>query len=541
MASIHTSTQSFQQRLQYISRVYAFVGPVGVLVLCAIAQYYFGDYYSLRAERLIAPFLAFMVLLLIARIIRPRAGRARLAFEYLAITTLSTIAIISLFHFPSPYLMAGAVFAVLIYFDFGAFWAFASLCYQYGAVIVYALLYRPVSPSSLTDLLAYILPPVAFGFMVVGLQSLTRQEINSIENTTEDAVANEQQVQSLINNITDGVIAIDSDYKIAIYNAAALDVIDSNTAITGKNISSVFKPLNAEMQPVEIGSLLHGVTTPVINRNLRLKYSDGSVANIFLGMAPIYLGYGRSKNNGYTLILRDITREKSLEEERDEFISVVSHELRTPIAITEGSISNAQFIAEKSGASSAIIKLLNESHTQVMFLADMINDLSTLSRAERGKLEVDIEPISIKALVQQLVTNYKPQAKAKNLELITTADNKSLTLNSSKLYVTEILQNFITNAIKYTDDGSVTIKVTGNAKGITFAVIDTGIGISKNDQKKVFDKFFRSEDYRTRANNGTGLGLYVALKLVRLIHAEINIQSQLNEGSTFSVFIPNLK
>jgi two-component system phosphate regulon sensor histidine kinase PhoR len=78
-------------------------------------------------------------------------------------------------------------------------------------------------------------------------------------------------------------------------------------------------------------------------------------------------------------------------------------------------------------------------------------------------------------------------------------------------------------------------------KGVRFNVIDTGIGISKSDQDRVYDKFFRSEDYRTRQSSGTGLGLYVTLKLTRLIHADISLRSELNKGSTFTIFIPNLQ
>ena len=77
-------------------------------------------------------------------------------------------------------------------------------------------------------------------------------------------------------------------------------------------------------------------------------------------------------------------------------------------------------------------------------------------------------------------------------------------------------------------------------KGIRFIVADTGIGISKADQEKIFDKFFRSEDFRTRKTNGTGLGLYVTLKLARMIHADIDVQSELDKGSTFTIFIPHL-
>jgi signal transduction histidine kinase len=87
----------------------------------------------------------------------------------------------------------------------------------------------------------------------------------------------------------------------------------------------------------------------------------------------------------------------------------------------------------------------------------------------------------------------------------------------------------------------VTIGAQAHKDGVQFFVSDTGIGISRGDQERVFDKFFRSEDYRTRQNSGTGLGLYVTMKLSRLIHADIDFESELNKGSTFKVFIPNLQ
>jgi signal transduction histidine kinase len=253
------------------------------------------------------------------------------------------------------------------------------------------------------------------------------------------------------------------------------------------------------------------------------------------------LGYGEAGQRGYVLLLRDITREKSLEEERDEFISVVSHELRTPIAIAEGSISNAQVMIDKAGDAATVKHVLKEAHDQVMFLADMINDLSTLSRAERGKLQVEVEAINVHELITDLTRNYEAEAKAKGLELKTTLDPKLELLYSSKLYVREILQNFITNAIKYTAKGQVTLSAEPNPRGVSFAVQDTGIGISKGDQERVYDIFFRSEDFRTRQANGTGLGLYVTLKLARLVHAELDLKSELDKGSTFTVFIPNLE
>lgn len=349
-----------------------------------------------------------------------------------------------------------------------------------------------------------------------------------------------ERLSSLINSMADAVVAVDEHVKIVMYNAAALNIFDVNTITVGKTMKSLFRPIDKNNQEVNIESIISHAKVPIINRDLRLKYGDGSLINLYISIAPVRLGYGKSGKQGYVMLLRDITREKSLEEERDEFISVVSHELRTPIAIAEGNISNAEFIAAKTGDLQAIKNALKETHNQVLFLADMINDLSTLSRAERGQLQVDIEAINVHDLVTSLADNYKVQAEAKGLNVKTSLDPRLELLQSSRLYVREILQNLITNSIKYTQKGSVSIEASAKPTGVSFTVRDTGIGIAKGDQQRVFDKFFRSEDYRTRQSTGTGLGLYVTMKLTRLIHARIEVESQLNQGSTFTIFIPNL-
>ncbi len=349
------------------------------------------------------------------------------------------------------------------------------------------------------------------------------------------------RLTSLINSMADAVIAVDENHKVVVYNGAALNILDVNSIRVGSLVQKIFKPVDAEGKPVDISEMIVAAVMPTTNRDLRLGYSDGSFINLYISIAPVHLGYGEDGQRGQVLLLRDITHEKSLEEERDEFISVVSHELRTPIAISEGNISNAMFIAEKSGDMTMIKKALKEAHNQVLFLADMINDLSTLSRAERGVLKVEPGPINVHDLVTELASNYTPDATAKGLKIAVELDPKLELLSSSKLYVREVLQNFITNAIKYTQRGSVTIGARVHAKGVEFQVTDTGIGISKSDQAKVFDKFFRSEDYRTRETSGTGLGLYVTAKLSHLLGAEISLKSELNHGSTFTIVIPNLQ
>jgi PAS domain S-box-containing protein len=360
--------------------------------------------------------------------------------------------------------------------------------------------------------------------------------------TPQNAELEHERLKSLINSMADGVIATDAHAKIVLYNGAALNTLDLNSSMQGKRVSSIMRLIDHNNQPVDITDFILSTKTATVNRDYKLAYPDGSTINLYLSVAPVHIGYGAGDGRGYVLLLRDITHEKSLEEERTEFISVVSHELRTPVAVAEGNLSNAAFTYKRSpNPDPKIIEALAEAHKQVSFLGNLINDLATLSRAERGKLSVDVEYINTNELLHNLCKDYSKEAKQKDLDLKTDIDPHLEVLQSSPLYVKEILQNFIANALKYTEKGSITIGAINKPLGVEFFVSDTGIGISKSDQEKVFDKFFRSEDFRTRKNSGTGLGLYVTMKLARLIHADIDLESQLDKGSTFRVYIPNLK
>ncbi len=348
------------------------------------------------------------------------------------------------------------------------------------------------------------------------------------------------RLTSLINSMADGVIAVNSHSKVVLFNSATLNVLDRNNVKIGDSLDDLMDLIDKNNHPVDVLTLVESTKLPTVNRDLRIVYKDGSASNLYISIAPVHLSYGQDGLEGYVIMLRDITTEKSLEEERDEFISVVSHELRTPIAIAEGNISNAQLIVEKNGDIQMVTKALKDAHNQVLYLSDMINDLSTLSRAERGKLTIEIDQINVHELILELAGNYQPDADAKGLSIKTDIDPNLELLSTSKLYCREILQNFITNAIKYTQKGYITIGAKQKGNGIEFSVADTGIGISKSDQERVFDKFFRSEDYRTRQSSGTGLGLYVTMKLARLTNADISFTSELNKGSTFIIYMPNI-
>lgn len=382
---------------------------------------------------------------------------------------------------------------------------------------------------------------ILINIFISSVWALLNRSISKLNATEANEKLVSERLSSLINSMVDGVLAVDEKHKIVEYNGALLNILDMNLNLRGKDISRIGKFVDQNNQPVDLKEFIDSTKSQQISRDFKIVYKDKSSANVYISVASVHLGFGHEYTKGFVLVMRDITREKSLEEERDEFISVVSHELRTPIAIAEGNLSNAQYITKKIHGNEPIKDALKQAHEQILFLSGMINDLATLSRAERGKLNVEIETIEVNKLIDDLLDAYTPQAKDKGLKLEATHTEKPITLNSSRLYVREILQNFITNAIKYTEKGSVTIAAAPTKAGVSFIVTDTGIGISKSDQERVFDKFFRSEDYRTRANSGTGLGLYVTVKLARMIHADIDLTSKINQGSIFTISIPNLK
>lgn len=395
----------------------------------------------------------------------------------------------------------------------------------------------------------YILPlffAVAWSFICfVHLRyfaHVKRNDLIAVHTDKEEALIQNARINAIINNLADAIIATDEHGSIQLFNAAALSLLDTNTTLADKSIDTVIKLVDSNGAAVSFKKLLAEAKSTVIRDDIDMKVS-GEQLHMNLVFSPIKGTdtLGKYAQTGYIIIMRDITRQKSLEEERDEFVSVVSHELRTPITIAEGALSNLQLMQQRGVASpTAMEQGITMAHEQVLFLAGMINDLSTLSRAERGVM-ADKTHIEVEPFVHGIYSQYVKEATKKGLHLNLDAHAQLGSVEASELYLRELIQNFITNAIKYTKSGSVTIGVHKKDATLTFFVKDTGIGISKSDQKLIFNKFFRSEDYRTRETNGTGLGLYVAKKLSHLLGTQISLQSRLNHGSTFSFELPQLK
>lgn len=420
------------------------------------------------------------------------------------------------------------------------------LLFSYLALVatqVATILYRNiVSTDEVISAVIKLVIIVTISQLVISSRKYANDELSITRRSLNRQHFERQRLLSLINNMGEAVIATDETGKILLYNAATLDLLDTNQSLDNKSIDKILTLKDKDKRSVRLTKLMSSSPTGLTENNLSHEFSPGDFINVYINIAQIKLGFKEDVGSGYIIIIRDITKEKSLEDERDEFISVVSHELRTPAAIAEGGISNSIFAIENKVGKNEILPALNESHEQIVYLSSMINDLATLSRAERTDTKLEITSVKPDELLHEVAKDYKEEAISKKLKLTISAAKNTKNIRSSELYLKEILQNFITNSLKYTKKGSIIVHVRSNDNGeAVFSVADSGIGLSKSDKRHIFDKFFRSEDFRTRESSGTGLGLYVALKLANRLNAKIGVESELNKGSTFTITVPSYK
>lgn len=417
-----------------------------------------------------------------------------------------------------------------------------SLLWFVGVAFFDALYWLPYNVGNAAGDLLTLIAVSLSAFVLLSISRVQMSDHEQLRRSRASENLQRDRILTIMNNISDPIISTNGQGIIKQYNAATLGLLDTNASILGKHIENVLKLTTTEGKVVHIETELKRAKSTTVRDDLLYAISEDDSLRLEVRMSPIRSSYSSTKHgethDGYILILRDVTKAKSLEEERDEFISVVSHELRTPITVAEGAISNVQAMMAHGGATQEMLAdSIDMAHTEVVFLSKMVNDLSTLSRAERGIADAT-ETIDLRELGHKMHDTYHDEAKDKGLQLNIDLGATLGSVEASRLYLEEMLQNFITNSIKYTKEGSITLTIKQRAGQAIFAVSDTGIGISKTDQKKVFDKFYRSEDYRTRETSGTGLGLYVTAKLAHKLHTHVELESRLNHGSTFSFKLP---
>lgn len=529
------------QRTAEIIRFSGLIIPVMLTLYGVLVQYEIVDGTHFFSNELFLGLIIAWVALASYQFLYRSKNRTESAIRLGLYHVFSALYLVMVSGFAMPFLIAWVMLLLASYAYFGGNGSKLSLFFYIVTVLVDMGLHTDSEAIILTNLLS-LLSILILGIAVVAMSHVQAVDVNALDRSKELELLQRDRILTIVNNLADAVLSADEHGIIRVYNAASLNLLDTNDSLNGRKIDDIMNLYTSDGKPFRFFRHLQQARGVVVRDDLTFELSEDEKLRLEITYSPIRGSFSRSRggerHDGYIVILRDVTKAKSLEEERDEFISVVSHELRTPITVAEGTMSNLGLMVERGLASPEKIRQnVDNAHEQILFLARMVNDLSTLSRAERGVADT-AEMIDVRAMLNDLYQEYAPQAEAKGLHLNLDLASKLGRVYVSRLYLEELLQNFVTNALKYTKEGSITIDARQKKGSITFTVRDTGIGISKSDQAKIFDKFYRAEDYRTRETSGTGLGLYVATKLARKLHTKIELESRLNHGSSFYFSLP---
>ncbi|MEX0748618.1 MAG: ATP-binding protein [Candidatus Saccharimonadales bacterium] len=397
-----------------------------------------------------------------------------------------------------------------------------------------------MTPSQWYQLSLYLVGLTVLGLLFERVTHNYRRDTERQDEANQSLYFERTRLLSLINSMADAVVATDQQGKVLLYNGAALELFNTNESLYNQSLEHLVQLKQPNGEPFEVIAAAQQASGTLVRDDIYFRASDESEIDINLSVSPVSSPGSEQSRAGFIFVLRDITKQKTLDEQRDEFISTASHELRTPIAIAEANISTAMMPKFADQLSEEGRKLLEQAHENVLFLSNLVNDLHVLAQAEKGRLEIDVAEVDPADFLNRLQDDYRQQATAKGLKFELEVEKAVRPITTSLDAVKEIMQNFITNAIKYTETGTVTLiaRADSEGDGVVFAVKDSGIGISASDQKHIFEKFYRSEDYRTRQSGGTGLGLYITKRLVERMGGRLWFESQLNKGSTFYCALP---
>ncbi|MGI6114887.1 ATP-binding protein [Luoshenia tenuis] len=226
----------------------------------------------------------------------------------------------------------------------------------------------------------------------------------------------------------------------------------------------------------------------------------------------------------------------NLEQSRNEFVANASHELKTPLSSMKIMI---QTLLLQPADPEMTHEFLSDVDQEIDRLNNIINDLLSLAKADASHVENRLSRVNLKDLLQATLHNLEPLAQRKQIDMEMVLPEGELTLQSDPIRLQQAISNIIDNAIKYTpEQGSVRIEAAQQGARIVIWVQDTGYGISPEDQKHIFDRFYRVDKARSRATGGTGLGLAIVKQIITGLGGSIRVESQEGEGSTFTVELP---
>ncbi|KNY27049.1 two-component system histidine kinase PnpS [Pseudobacteroides cellulosolvens] len=352
-----------------------------------------------------------------------------------------------------------------------------------------------------------------------------------LESTLAEMNDKNIKIDSIINSMISGVVAVDNNFRIMLINTVSCQIfgIKYGPGIIGMNLMELIgdnKINNLIKESID-------KNTPLLNEVIVDPKTD-KIYRVYT--SPINSNNTKQPNSGGIASIHDITNIKKLEQIRTEFVSNVTHELKTPLTSIRGFIETL-----KSGAiddKTVAVKFLDIIDIESERLSNLINDILQLSEIENTMTDSDISCHNINDTFKEIYDILEGVAEKKGIKLHFEIENY-ITIDANKNRIKQMLINLVDNAIKYNkDNGTVTIKAIKKEGTITFTIKDTGIGIDEEHIPRIFERFYRVDKGRSRNMGGTGLGLSIVKHIVNLYNGSINVTSKPGSGTEFIIQLP---
>jgi PAS domain S-box-containing protein len=357
-------------------------------------------------------------------------------------------------------------------------------------------------------------------------EELARRAASAIENARlyREAEARAQAARVLA-TIGDGVALIDRSGRIRLWNAAA-------AVITGLQDADVL----GRLAPAAIpgwGAVAELIPVAASGESARAEYVPLQIGERELWLSISAVGY----EEGTVYAFRDLTDERALEAMRQDLVATVSHELRTPLAAIYGAALTLRRhdVELETELHDKLLEVIAEESSR---LSNIVNDLLIASQLDTGTLRATIERCDPREIAQLEIDAARTRAP-ETVQLALAADGEVPAVAADPGQLRQVLGNLLENAIKYSPNGgTIEVGVERADRHVRFAIRDSGLGIPKAEQRRIFEKFYRLDPDMTRGIGGTGLGLYICRELVRRVDGRIWVESDGRSGSTFYVEIP---
>jgi two-component system phosphate regulon sensor histidine kinase PhoR len=325
-----------------------------------------------------------------------------------------------------------------------------------------------------------------------------------------------EELDSIISSLQEGLVLMTKQGRITLCNESFLRMVGHQEVVGRPYWGIIRKKEFAEW----IGKLTED--RPAFSDELELDGKTYLCSAAFL-----------KTRESIVVIFHDITRMRDLEKIKREFVVNVSHELRTPLTAIKGFAETLEEVDERNKSYLDVIM----RHTDR--LINIVGDLLLLSELEEKEVVLELEDVDLKALVQNILRMFEQRLKEKDLYVRIEAKGTGTRIKADPYRLEQLFINLIDNAVKYTEKGGITISFQQKKDRMIIEIRDTGIGIPEKHLSRIFERFYVTDTSRSRKFGGTGLGLSIVKHIVLLHNGDISVHSVPNEGTTFTVSLPD--